>query len=178
MHALLEADNVSIQFHTSQSTVEAVRGVSFSLYEGETLAIVGESGCGKSVLCKSILRLLPHSGTISNGKLLFQGQDLAALSEREMDRIRGREIAMVFQDPMTSLNPTMSVGKQIMEVILQHEKVSKKEARERALFWMQTVGLDLSLIHISGQCPSGRRKTGCGSKSGKSPRYGPPGNEP
>lgn len=142
MHALLEADNVSIQFHTSQSTVEAVRGVSFSLYEGETLAIVGESGCGKSVLCKSILRLLPHSGTISNGKLLFQGQDLAALSEREMDRIRGREIAMVFQDPMTSLNPTMSVGKQIMEVILQHEKVSKKEARERALFWMQTVGLD------------------------------------
>ena len=142
MRALLQADNVSIQFHTSQSTVQAVRGVSFSLYEGETLAIVGESGCGKSVLCKSILRLLPHSGAISNGKLLFQGQDLTALSEKEMDRIRGREIAMVFQDPMTSLNPTMSVGKQIMEVILQHEKISKKEAKARALFWMETVGLD------------------------------------
>lgn len=142
MRALLQTDNVSIQFHTSQSTVQAVRGVSFSLYEGETLAIVGESGCGKSVLCKSILRLLPHSGAISNGKLLFQGQDLTALSEKAMDRIRGREIAMVFQDPMTSLNPTMSVGKQIMEVILQHEKVSKKEAKARALFWMETVGLD------------------------------------
>ena len=105
MRALLQADNVSIQFHTSQSTVQAVRGVSFSLYEGETLAIVGESGCGKSVLCKSILRLLPHSGAISNGKLLFQGQDLTALSEKAMDRIRGREIAMVFQDPMTSPQP-------------------------------------------------------------------------
>ena len=88
------------------------------------------------------MRLLPHSGAISNGKLLFQGQDLTALSEKAMDRIRGREIAMVFQDPMTSLNPTMSVGKQIMEVILQHEKVSKKEAKARALFWMETVGLD------------------------------------
>ena len=134
MRALLQTDNVSIQFHTSQSTVQAVRGVSFSLYEGETLAIVGESGCGKSVLCKSILRLLPHSGAISNGKLLFQGQDLTALSEKAMDRIRGREIAMVFQDPMTSLNPTMSVGKQIMEVILQHEKVSKKRPRRARFF--------------------------------------------
>lgn len=142
MRALLQADNVSIQFHTSQSTVQAVRGVSFSLYEGETLAIVGESGCGKSVLCKSILRLLPHSGAISNGKLLFQGQDLTALSEKAMDRIRGREIAMVFQDPMTSLDPTMTIGKQIMEGMRYHYKTPRAEAYKRAVELLEEVGIE------------------------------------
>ena len=141
MRALLQTDNVSIQFHTSQSTVQAVRGVSFSLYEGETLAIVGESGCGKSVLCKSILRLLPHSGAISNGKLLFQGQDLTALSEKAMDRIRGREIAMVFQDPMTSLDPTMQIGKQIMEGMLWHFKMPKDQAYKKAVELLEEVGI-------------------------------------
>ena len=110
MSALLDLQHVSIQFHTDAGTVQAVRDVSFSLNEKETLAIVGESGCGKSVLCKSILHLLPHSGHISSGKVLFNGQDLAPLSEKAMDQIRGREISMIFQDPMTSLNPTLSVA--------------------------------------------------------------------
>ena len=141
MRALLQTDNVSIQFHTSQSTVQAVRGVSFSLYEGETLAIVGESGCGKSVLCKSILRLLPHSGAISNGKLLFQGQDLTALSEKAMDRIRGREIAMVFQDPMTSLNPLKSIGKQIQETVELHQGLKGEAAKKKTLEILEDVGI-------------------------------------
>ena len=142
MHPILDVEDLSIQFHTPKATVQAVRGVSFSLLEGETLAIVGESGCGKSVLCKSILHLLPHSGAISNGKILFQGKDLVSLSSEEMNQIRGCEISMVFQDPMTSLNPTLSIGKQIMEVILLHQKVSKQQAKEQALTWMQTVGID------------------------------------
>ena len=142
MRALLDVQNVSIQFRTDTSVVQAVRDVSFSLYEQETLAIVGESGCGKSVLCKAILHLLPHSGFISSGKVLFNGQDLAALSSKEMDRLRGSEISMVFQDPMTSLNPTLSIGRQITEAILLHEKVSKKQAKEQALYWMETVGID------------------------------------
>ena len=142
MSALLDLQHVSIQFHTDAGTVQAVRDVSFSLNEKETLAIVGESGCGKSVLCKSILHLLPHSGHISSGKVLFNGRDLAPLSEKAMDQIRGREISMIFQDPMTSLNPTLSVGRQIAEALILHENLSKAQAKERALYWMETVGID------------------------------------
>ena len=144
MSALLDLQHVSIQFHTDAGTVQAVRDVSFSLNEKETLAIVGESGCGKSVLCKSILHLLPHSGHISSGKVLFNGRDLVPLSEKAMDQIRGREISMIFQDPMTSLNPTLSIGRQIAEALILHENLSKAQAKERALYWMETVGIDKS----------------------------------
>lgn len=142
MRALLEVQNVSIQFESESGIVQAVRDVSFALCEQETLAIVGESGCGKSVLCKAILHLLPHSGSISGGKVLLNGRDLSGLSSKEMDQLRGSEVSMVFQDPMTSLNPTLSIGRQIMEAILLHERVSKQQARAQALYWMETVGID------------------------------------
>ncbi|MFR4009007.1 MAG: ATP-binding cassette domain-containing protein [Christensenellales bacterium] len=132
MSALLDLQHVSIQFHTDAGTVQAVRDVSFSLNEKETLAIVGESGCGKSVLCKSILHLLPHSGHISSGKVLFNGRDLAPLSEKAMDQIRGR-ISMIFQDPMTSLNPTLSVGRQIPRRLF-YMKISPKPRPKNARF--------------------------------------------
>ncbi|MGN1401512.1 MAG: ABC transporter ATP-binding protein [Bacillus sp. (in: firmicutes)] len=135
---------MNISFHTFSGEVQAIRGVSFDLKKGETLAIVGESGSGKSVTTKAIMRLLPKGNSeIKSGEILFGGKDLAKLSEREMQKIRGKEISMIFQDPMTSLNPTMKVGKQIMEPIRKHQKLSKTEAKKRAIDLLKLVGIPM-----------------------------------
>ena len=140
---LLEVKNLRINFKTYAGLVQAVRGVDFTLSKGETLAIVGESGSGKSVTSNALMRLIPQpAGRYEDGQILFEGKDLLKLSEREMESIRGNEIAMIFQDPMTALNPTMRVGKQIMEVILTHKKgVSKEAAKQRAIELLAEVGI-------------------------------------
>ena len=140
---LLEVKNLRINFKTYDGLVQAVRGVDFTLAKGETLAIVGESGSGKSVTSNALMRLIPQpAGRYEDGQILFEGKDLLKLSEREMESIRGNEIAMIFQDPMTALNPTMRVGKQIMEVILTHKKgVSKEAAKQRAIELLAEVGI-------------------------------------
>ena len=121
----------------------AVRGVSLGVRKGETLGIVGESGSGKSVTALSILRLIASPGRITGGRILFDGADLLALPERQMRTVRGAKIAMVFQDPMTALNPTLTVGDQIAETILAHQKVSRAEARALALDWLTRVRVSL-----------------------------------
>jgi len=140
---LLEVKNLRINFKTYAGLVQAVRGVDFTLAKGETLAIVGESGSGKSVTSNALMRLISQpAGRYEDGQILFEGKDLLKLSEREMESIRGNEIAMIFQDPMTALNPTMRVGKQIMEVILTHKKgVSKEAAKQRAIELLAEVGI-------------------------------------
>jgi ABC-type dipeptide/oligopeptide/nickel transport system ATPase component len=125
-----------------RAEVRAVDGVSFDVFPGETLAIVGESGSGKSVTSLSIMRLLPAAtGRITGGHILFRGRDLATLSEREMRAVRGREIGMIFQEPMTSLNPVHTIGDQISEVVIRHEKVSRAKGLERAVEMLALVGI-------------------------------------
>ncbi|RKQ19526.1 ABC transporter ATP-binding protein [Ureibacillus endophyticus] len=141
---LLEVKDLKINFKTYAGIVQAVRGVNFDLYEGETLAIVGESGSGKSVTSNAIMKLIPQPpGIYAEGQILFDGKDLVPLSEKEMSKVRGNDISMIFQDPMTALNPTMRVGKQITEVILKHTKVSKEEAKERAIKLLELVGIPM-----------------------------------
>lgn len=142
MEKILEVKDLKISFHTFSGEVQAIRGVSFDLNKGETLAIVGESGSGKSVTTKSIMRLLPEqSSEFKSGEILFNGKDLTKLNDKQMQKIRGKDISMIFQDPMTSLNPTMTVGKQIMEPIIKHQKLSKSEAREKAVKLLDLVGI-------------------------------------
>ncbi|MBD7909470.1 ABC transporter ATP-binding protein [Sporosarcina gallistercoris] len=142
MSKILQVKDLELSFHTFAGEVKAIRGVNFDLNKGETLAIVGESGSGKSVTTKSIMRLLPESSSeFKNGEILFDGKDLTKIPEREMQKIRGKEISMIFQDPMTSLNPTMTIGKQIMEPILKHQKVSKEKARKVAIELLNMVGI-------------------------------------
>ncbi|MCD7034970.1 ABC transporter ATP-binding protein [Metabacillus sp. GX 13764] len=145
MEKILEVKDLNISFHTFGGEVQAIRGVSFDLFKGETLAIVGESGSGKSVTTKSIMRLLPESNSeIKSGEILFDGKDLTKLKDQQMQKIRGKDISMIFQDPMTSLNPTMTVGKQIMEPIIKHQKLSKSEARARAIDLLKLVGIPMA----------------------------------
>ncbi|MER3400219.1 MAG: peptide ABC transporter ATP-binding protein [Thermoflexus sp.] len=142
MPPLLDVRNLELRFFTRDGVVHAVNGVSFSLHEGETLGIVGESGSGKSVTMLSILRLIPQPpGRITRGEVLFQGVDLLKLSEADIRRIRGSKIAMVFQDPMTSLNPVLTIGRQITEVLETHLNMSPQEARQRAVELLQMVGI-------------------------------------
>lgn len=139
---ILEVKDLRINFKTYAGLVHAVRGVNFDLKEGETLAIVGESGSGKSVTSNALMKLIPQPpGIYESGQILFNGRDLVPLSDKEMSKVRGNEIAMIFQDPMTSLNPTMKVGRQITEVILQHKKVSKADAKKRAIELLSQVGI-------------------------------------
>lgn len=139
---ILEVKNLEISFQTYAGEVHAVRGVNFDLYEGETLAIVGESGSGKSVSTQAVMGLLGKKNTlIKGGEILYYGQDLLKLSEDEMQGVRGKEIATIFQDPMTSLNPTMTVGKQIAESIIQHQGVSLYEALKQAEEMLGMVGV-------------------------------------
>lgn len=128
MEKLLEVKNLCVNFGTYGGEVKAVRGVTFDLHKGETLAIVGESGSGKSVACKTIMRILSSNGYIKDGQILFDGKDLTKISEKDMEKVRGKDIAMIFQDPMTSLNPTMTIGKQIMEPIIKHQGFNKEDA--------------------------------------------------
>ena len=141
MKKLLEVKNLCVNFTTYGGEVNAVRGVTFDLHKGETLAIVGESGSGKSVACKTIMRILSSNGYIKDGEILFSGKDLAKISEKDMEKVRGKDIAMIFQDPMTSLNPTMTIGKQIMEPIIKHQGLSKENAKKRAIELIELVGI-------------------------------------
>ncbi|CAH0344482.1 ABC transporter ATP-binding protein [Bacillus sp. CECT 9360] len=142
MENILQVKDLNISFHTFGGEVQAIRGVDFELKKGETLAIVGESGSGKSVTTKSIMRLLPPGNSeIKNGEILFDGKDLTNLSDRQMQKIRGKDISMIFQDPMTSLNPTIKIGKQIMEPIIKHQNASKATAKERAMDLLRLVGI-------------------------------------
>ena len=129
---LLEVNNLQTRFHIAEGTVYAVNGISFSINNGETIAVVGESGCGKSVTMMSVLRLIPiPPGEIASGQALYQGRDLLKVPESEMEQIRGKEIAMVFQDPMTSLNPVLTVGRQLTEPLRVHLGMDKAKSRRR-----------------------------------------------
>lgn len=142
MENILEVKDLNISFHTFSGEVQAIRGVNFELKKGETLAIVGESGSGKSVTTKAIMRLLPpQNSEIKSGQILFDGKDLAHLNEKKMQKVRGKDISLIFQDPMTSLNPTIKIGKQIMEPIIKHQNASKSEAKKRALELLSMVGI-------------------------------------
>ncbi|QKG83765.1 ABC transporter ATP-binding protein [Kroppenstedtia pulmonis] len=139
---LLEVRDLHVSFDTYNGEVQSVRGVSFTVAKGETLAIVGESGCGKSVTSQSIMRLIPEPpGRIKSGEVRFEGKDLTRLRDKDMEEIRGKEIAMIFQDPMTSLNPTMTVGRQITEGLVKHQGLSKEEARRKAVEMLEMVGI-------------------------------------
>ncbi|MCY6482775.1 ABC transporter ATP-binding protein [Clostridium aestuarii] len=143
MTKMLEVKNLRVSFHTYAGEVQSVRGVSFDLDKGETLAIVGESGCGKTVTSKSIMRLIKMPpGEIKEGsQILFQGKDIVKMSDKEMRGIRGGEISMIFQDPMTSLNPTMKAGNQIAESLMIHRGMDKKEALKEAVEILKLVNI-------------------------------------
>lgn len=142
MSDILKVKNLSVCFDTPDGQVQAVRDVSFSLRQGEVLAIVGESGCGKSVLCKTIMKLLPRTGHITSGTIMVNGADITRYRERDMQRLRGKLFSMVFQDPMTSLNPTMTIGAQIAEAVKVHNPKIRREAlRARVIELMELVGI-------------------------------------
>ncbi|CAM2947812.1 peptide ABC transporter ATP-binding protein [Streptococcus agalactiae LMG 14747] len=145
---ILQVKNLHVDFHTYAGEVKAIREVNFDLKKGETLAIVGESGSGKSVTTKTLMGLSAKNADIS-GEILFKDRNLNELKEEEWVKIRGNEIAMIFQDPMTSLDPTMKIGMQIAEPIMLHEKISKKEALDRALELMKSVGIPNAEEHIN-----------------------------
>ncbi|KRL99075.1 ABC superfamily ATP binding cassette transporter, ABC protein [Liquorilactobacillus satsumensis DSM 16230 = JCM 12392] len=138
---VLSLSNLHVKFKTLSGTVNAVRGISYDLYEGETLALVGESGSGKSVSTKAITKVLPQNATISGDSIIYQGEDLLKKGDSKMNKIRGSEIAMIFQDPMTSLNPILPVGFQIAEPIIEHQHLSKEKAKEKAIKLMERVGI-------------------------------------
>ncbi len=142
MEALLNVINLSTQFTIPEGTVHAVNGISFHLDEGETLAVVGESGCGKSVTMMSILGLIPiPPGKITSGKALYLGKDLLAMSDEQMEQVRGKEISMIFQDPMTSLNPVLTIGRQITEALRTHMGLSSQQAEDQAVKMLEQVGI-------------------------------------
>ncbi|MEJ7541893.1 ABC transporter ATP-binding protein [Staphylococcus intermedius] len=139
---VLEINDLHVSFDIEAGEVQAVRGVDLYLDKGETLAIVGESGSGKSVTTKAITKLFQgQTGRIKNGSIIFNGEDLTQKSEKDLMKLRGKEISMIFQDPMTSLNPTMKIGKQVMEPIIRHIGLSKAEAKKRAVELLKLVGL-------------------------------------
>ncbi|RPJ38303.1 MAG: ABC transporter ATP-binding protein [Deltaproteobacteria bacterium] len=142
MEPLLEVRDLRTQFFTLNGVIRAVDGISFELSPGETLGLVGESGCGKSVTALSIMRILPEpAGRIVGGTIHFRGQNLASLPERKMEKIRGNKIAMVYQEPMTALNPAFTIGDQVGEVFRFHQELSKREALQKAVELLQQVGI-------------------------------------
>jgi len=139
---LLEIENLRTYFKTFRGVVKAVDGISFSLDRGEILGIVGESGSGKSVTCFSLLKLVEEPGEVNADRIMFQGRDLAAATEKEMTKVRGKDISMVFQDPMTSLNPLYTVGKQIEEMLILHEpQMNREQRKERCIELLKAVGI-------------------------------------
>ena len=138
---LLEVENLQTHFRTPDGVNRAVDGVSFHVEEGETLAVVGESGCGKSVTANSILRLIPEPPGKIAGSIRFRGIDLLQLSDKEMRQVRGNDISMIFQEPMTSLNPVLTIGRQLGETLRLHQRVSRREADDRAMEMLQLVGI-------------------------------------
>lgn len=143
MGKILEVNNLKVSYHTYAGEVQSVRGISFHLNEGETLAVVGESGCGKSVTSKSIMRLIqtPPGEIKAGSEIIFNGKDIMKMNEKELQGLRGSDISMIFQDPMTSLNPTMKVGKQIAESLIIHRGLDKKEAFEQAVKMLKIVNI-------------------------------------
>ena len=142
MSPLLEVRNLITRFYTLDGVVHAVNGISYTLKEGEMLGIVGESACGKSVSVLSVMGLIPEPpGKIAAGQVLYREQDLLKLDERQMERVRGREISMVFQDPMTSLNPVLTIGRQISETLIVHIGMSEEDARQRTVELLDMVGI-------------------------------------
>ncbi len=143
MEELLRISNLSVSFDTPRGEIQAVRGVSLALNAGEVLAVVGESGCGKSVLCRTVMKLLPPTARIKSGSIVLNGTDITGWRERDMRRLRGKAFSMVFQDPMTILNPTISIGDQIAEAVrAHHRRLSGRETRARVLELMALVGID------------------------------------
>ena len=142
MTPLLEVKDLTTRFHTMDGVVHAVNGISYTLEEGQTLGVVGESGCGKSVSVLSVMGLIPEPpGKIAAGQVLYRGQDLVKLDDRQMESIRGKEIAMVFQDPMTSLNPVLTIGRQISEPLIVHMGMDQEEAHQKVVELLATVGI-------------------------------------
>ena len=137
--SILEVRNLSTHFFTDDGEVKAVRGVSFSVAPGETLGIVGESGCGKSVTAMSVLGLVQRPGKVVGGEIMFKGSDLLKLSKEELRNIRGRDIAMIFQDPLSSLNPVLRVGYQIDEAMYAHDKIPKDQVEPRGVDLLKQV---------------------------------------
>ncbi|WP_412033284.1 ABC transporter ATP-binding protein (plasmid) [Nitratireductor aquimarinus] len=142
MEKLLQVDNLKIEFKTENGVVSPVDNVSLGLHRGEKLAIVGESGCGKSVTSLAIMGLLGKTATVANGRMLFEGRELPKGGSREWEDIRGRDIAMIFQEPLTSLNPVFTVGEQISEPIRTHQRVGRAEARKRSIDLLKRVGIN------------------------------------
>ena len=141
MEDLLKFKGLKTYFYTEGGVVKAVNDVSFKVKKGEIVCVVGESGCGKSVTAMSLMRLVSQPGKIEGGEILFEDKNLLALSEDNMRAIRGNDISMIFQEPMTSLNPVFTVGKQIMEAVILHQKLNKKEARKVAIDMISLVGI-------------------------------------
>lgn len=148
MKNILNVENLKTSFYTHLGEVQAIRGVSFSINEGEILGIVGESGSGKSVTALSILRLLQYPGKIKDGHIYFNDKDLVKLKENEMRHIRGNDISMIFQDPMTSLNPVFTIGNQITEVLINHQNISRTEANKRAIDLLKLVGIPSPEVRV------------------------------
>lgn len=150
---LLKVNNLGITFFTDRGALPAVQEVNFTVHPGETLGVVGESGCGKSMTALSLMQLIPSPpGKITSGEIIYKGEDLLKKSEREIQNIRGKEISMIFQEPMTSLNPVVTVGKQIMEAVLTHENISKEDAKKRALEMISLVGIPMP-EKVFASCP-------------------------
>jgi len=141
MQPLLDIENLKTVFNTAKGTIKAVDGVSLTLSKGETLGVVGESGCGKTMLALSLMRLIPANGRIAEGRAVFEGEDLLSLSEEAMREKRGRDIAMIFQEPMTSLNPVLRIGDQIAESIRLHQHIAPREALEQSIRHLSEVGI-------------------------------------
>jgi len=158
---LLAVEDLRVQFSTERGIVHAVNGVSFDIAAGETLGLVGESGCGKSVTSLALLGILARNGRVVSGRALFEGQDLFTLTDSQLRVIRGRKIAMIFQDPMTSLNPVLTIGRQIVEVLQTHFKLSDSEAKKRAAGLLDRVGIpspDVRLKDYPHQFSGGMRQ--------------------
>ena len=145
---LLTVEDLRVQFWTSRGTVHAVNGISFEIAAGDTLGIVGESGCGKSVTSLALMGILPRAGKVTTGTAMFGDRDLFRLSDRELRRIRGRDIAMIFQDPMTSLNPVLTIGRQIREALETHFDLSKSEANRRVAELLDQVGIPSAELRL------------------------------
>lgn len=141
MEQILEIENLHTSFYTHAGEVKAVRGVNIQLSKGEIIGIVGESGCGKSVTMMSMLGLIPENAKVKEGRVLFQGKELTKMDDRQLEHIRGNEISMIFQDPMTSLNPVFTIGNQMTEHVIKHKKMDKKEAWNLAVEMLGKVGI-------------------------------------
>lgn len=158
---LLQAEGVTVRFDACERPFDVVRDVSFTLHPGRTLCLVGESGCGKSMTALSLLRLIPEPGRLAAGRILFEGRDLAELSESAMERVRGRDIGMIFQEPMTSLNPVIRVGEQVAEPLMRHLRLPKKAALAEAVELFRLVGIpapDMRVRDYPHQLSGGMRQ--------------------